>query len=217
MCCGTCSKWQHISCHDQADFQDGRPKRNWEHEDFTCRQCRLRKAVSGGHHQHQSSASQNPYISLHIPPTANAAASNGSYNPYLYTDFSRSNQQPSDGYASESQNYPHPPTKSYSQSSQMSDTRVAPAPSQGPSYPSAKPAAFSHYDPQNIPFSAAAPQAQPRHQAYNTASAPTQSYGQLAASSQPQYPQQYHQDAATNGNGQVLHPYAGVRGMFPSL
>ncbi|KDQ59209.1 hypothetical protein JAAARDRAFT_33945 [Jaapia argillacea MUCL 33604] len=40
MCCGSCSKWQHIACHDNADRQAGRLRRNWEAEEFTCRRCR---------------------------------------------------------------------------------------------------------------------------------------------------------------------------------
>jgi hypothetical protein len=39
MCCETCNKWQHIRCHDQADFIAGRPRRNWELEDFLCTTC----------------------------------------------------------------------------------------------------------------------------------------------------------------------------------
>ncbi|KAF8518471.1 hypothetical protein JB92DRAFT_2902655 [Gautieria morchelliformis] len=39
MCCERCNKWQHIRCHDQADFIAGRPRRNWELEDFLCTTC----------------------------------------------------------------------------------------------------------------------------------------------------------------------------------
>ncbi|KAG1821960.1 uncharacterized protein BJ212DRAFT_1334762 [Suillus subaureus] len=41
MCCGRCLKWQHIGCHDQRDVTAGRPKRNWDAEDFICRRCRV--------------------------------------------------------------------------------------------------------------------------------------------------------------------------------
>lgn len=40
MSCGICSKWQHISCHDAADQRTGRPKRNWDIEEFVCQRCR---------------------------------------------------------------------------------------------------------------------------------------------------------------------------------
>lgn len=39
MCCESCNKWQHIRCHDQADFIAGRPRRNWELVDFVCHVC----------------------------------------------------------------------------------------------------------------------------------------------------------------------------------
>ncbi|KAJ7573893.1 hypothetical protein C8J56DRAFT_1173207 [Mycena floridula] len=74
MCCEMCSKWQHMSCHDQADDQAGRPRRNWELVEFLCRECRLRKAASG---YHQPQSSQNPYLALRVPPAS------GSHNPYM--------------------------------------------------------------------------------------------------------------------------------------
>ena len=46
MCCSSCSKWQHIPCHDDADQRAGRPQRNWETEDFVCRRCYAQKAQS---------------------------------------------------------------------------------------------------------------------------------------------------------------------------
>ncbi|KAI0048997.1 hypothetical protein FA95DRAFT_1557418 [Auriscalpium vulgare] len=50
LCCGKCSKWQHIACHDYADRSAGRPKRNWDVEEFICRNCQLaeRSAVPSG-------------------------------------------------------------------------------------------------------------------------------------------------------------------------
>ncbi|EAU85649.2 hypothetical protein CC1G_10921 [Coprinopsis cinerea okayama7 len=39
MCCGHCSKWQHISCHDKMDASQGRPKRDWDKIEFLCRRC----------------------------------------------------------------------------------------------------------------------------------------------------------------------------------
>ena len=47
LCCGRCSKWQHIVCHDLADRQAGRPKRNWDTEEFTCRACQGRTLANG--------------------------------------------------------------------------------------------------------------------------------------------------------------------------
>ncbi|KAH9178342.1 hypothetical protein EDB89DRAFT_2064118 [Lactarius sanguifluus] len=47
LCCGKCSKWQHIACHDLADRQAGRPKRDWDREEFICRTCQDRGVVNG--------------------------------------------------------------------------------------------------------------------------------------------------------------------------
>ncbi|KAN0093108.1 hypothetical protein V8E55_003892 [Tylopilus felleus] len=50
-CCGNCAKWQHIVCHDKQDAMSGLPKRNWDAEDFICRQCHsmTSKSSSSGH------------------------------------------------------------------------------------------------------------------------------------------------------------------------
>ncbi len=44
MSCGSCSKWQHISCHDRADQAAGRSKRNWDDVEFFCYKCRVAKS-----------------------------------------------------------------------------------------------------------------------------------------------------------------------------
>ncbi|KAF5392324.1 hypothetical protein D9757_001368 [Collybiopsis confluens] len=57
MCCGLCAKWQHIPCHDRADMQAGRSRRNWDQVEFICRQCRV-------NNQRTSS------VQMHYPQTA---------------------------------------------------------------------------------------------------------------------------------------------------
>lgn len=52
MSCGICSKWQHISCHDNADLRAGRSKRDWDTEEFVCQRCRSQK-YSIPYQQHQ--------------------------------------------------------------------------------------------------------------------------------------------------------------------
>ena len=47
LCCGKCSKWKHIACHDLADRQAGRPKRNWDTEEFICRACQSHSTANG--------------------------------------------------------------------------------------------------------------------------------------------------------------------------
>ncbi|KAJ7123339.1 hypothetical protein C8R46DRAFT_928223, partial [Mycena filopes] len=39
VCCGACSQWSHVICHDRADAQAGRPRRNWDQVEFFCRPC----------------------------------------------------------------------------------------------------------------------------------------------------------------------------------
>ncbi|GBE88446.1 predicted protein [Sparassis crispa] len=58
--CGLCNKWQHITCHDLADQHAGRPRRNWEVQQFYCRACRQRHANTNGlsHGTHQQSYTQ---------------------------------------------------------------------------------------------------------------------------------------------------------------
>jgi len=41
--CGSCNKWQHITCHDVADQRLGRPKRNWNLGQFFCRRCQAER------------------------------------------------------------------------------------------------------------------------------------------------------------------------------
>ncbi|KAJ4479956.1 hypothetical protein J3R30DRAFT_3873140 [Lentinula aciculospora] len=48
MSCALCSKWQHISCHDQVDRHAGRPRRNWDQVEFICRRCRMNARGSIG-------------------------------------------------------------------------------------------------------------------------------------------------------------------------
>jgi hypothetical protein len=47
LCCGKCSRWQHIACHDSADRKAGRPKRDWDKEEFICRACQSRGNANG--------------------------------------------------------------------------------------------------------------------------------------------------------------------------
>ncbi|KAF9493388.1 hypothetical protein BDN71DRAFT_1508624 [Pleurotus eryngii] len=48
MSCGSCSKWQHISCHDRADQASGRSKRNWDDVEFFCYKCRVKSQGQPG-------------------------------------------------------------------------------------------------------------------------------------------------------------------------
>ncbi|EIW84183.1 hypothetical protein CONPUDRAFT_163372 [Coniophora puteana RWD-64-598 SS2] len=81
MCCGSCSRWQHIICHDRRDAHAGRPRRDWDKEDFVCEKCRqsrLAKAAS----LHPSIAGMgDAYAYRGAPPRVNHNAV-PSYNHY---------------------------------------------------------------------------------------------------------------------------------------
>ncbi|WVR05567.1 hypothetical protein IAU60_002586 [Kwoniella sp. DSM 27419] len=42
VCCDDCGRWQHVDCHNRRDVREGRGKRNWDQEDFRCKECLLR-------------------------------------------------------------------------------------------------------------------------------------------------------------------------------
>lgn len=168
MSCGLCSKWQHIACHDHADMQAGRPKRNWDEAEFFCRQCRLKKLTShsSGHQQPGMTQNSNPYMSVRIPPSAGAYSSANPPAPAMQR--SGSNHSTSNGY--------------YRQ--QVSDSRSS-APLPNASQLEPKAISFAHYQPQQRGFTSVASTSQQPQQAYGN-HAPYQSYGQ---SSGQQYPQ----------------------------
>jgi len=74
MSCGRCSKWQHIFCHDRADQTAGRPRRNWDSVDFTCKSC---------HFSHQSRFRDHLTLMKQQPlPSANTIPQMHAYQPY---------------------------------------------------------------------------------------------------------------------------------------
>ncbi|KAJ7671700.1 hypothetical protein DFH06DRAFT_122957 [Mycena polygramma] len=70
LCCGLCSQWHHTKCHDYADKQAGRPRRNWDQVDFICRQCQMRLAAKNPRHYSQHEAVSSPYMSQGPPSTS---------------------------------------------------------------------------------------------------------------------------------------------------
>ncbi|KAJ7178692.1 hypothetical protein C8R43DRAFT_974137 [Mycena crocata] len=84
LCCGICSQWQHIACHDHADVQAGRPRRNWDQVDFICRQCQTRRMAAKNnarqYQQQQSVPPPNSYTSSFMSPMA-PSTSYASYPP----------------------------------------------------------------------------------------------------------------------------------------
>ncbi|KAA1467392.1 hypothetical protein DENSPDRAFT_240651 [Dentipellis sp. KUC8613] len=81
LCCGKCGKWQHITCHDYADRLAGRPKRNWDVEEFVCAQCRAgaypgpqQNGYAGGY-----PTARQPYTSYAQPGGQPAQNNYGNY------------------------------------------------------------------------------------------------------------------------------------------
>ncbi|KAG0708112.1 hypothetical protein DFH29DRAFT_1047975 [Suillus ampliporus] len=144
MCCGRCSKWQHIVCHDRRDTAAGRPQRNWDAEDFICKRCR----VPGSRASSFSSSSQLP-----TPTDLKAVYGAVGAQPYY-------NSQPSyshDRYPNGSYYAGGAPSGRYSYEHQ-SDIRSSGMPSQPYTQaPRTSGVTFAHYQPQQGGFSTSRP------------------------------------------------------------
>jgi hypothetical protein len=152
LCCGKCSKWQHIACHDLADRKAGRPKRDWDKEEFICRNCQSGRSLStvanGSMRQvpngsSSSTAAASPYDAGRTPSPY--------YNPQTQTS----------GYAQPpyGQNYPHP---------SLPHQQLRPAP-----YQHHTAITFSHYQPQQRGFTSSSHSSSPSHLQPAISQAPT--------------------------------------------
>ncbi|KAF9067222.1 hypothetical protein BDP27DRAFT_1329180 [Rhodocollybia butyracea] len=161
MCCGSCAKWQHIPCHDRADAQAGRPRRNWDQVDFVCRQCRAnRMNASSGYSsngvQMQYShppASMNTHPPLHSQHSVAPAPFNhqvpygqglGGYDP---GSGSTAHMSMSNGYANMPAVNGTRNSKGYGTSNLRSSVPATQAPEFGPTA-AGQSLTFSHYQPQ---------------------------------------------------------------------
>ncbi|KAG5637972.1 hypothetical protein H0H81_002416 [Sphagnurus paluster] len=189
MSCGICSKWQHIACHDLADQQAGRQRRNWDLVEFFCLQCQKRRTSS----------------SRTAPPQPHFSSSMG--QPQVHTPYISQHSITSLAQASHytDSGYPHAvPVSmngdfSYSRDTRMSSTRPPvpsiPQPSQVSRQQSqhyGTPISFTHYQPQQRGFSSTA-------EPFYGQSSHTQSYGYAASQNQ------YSQYPAMNGNVHSYH------------
>lgn len=124
LCCGKCSKWQHIACHDLADRKAGRPKRDWNKEEFICRNC-------------QSGRSLNIVANGSMKQVLNGSSSSAAASSYdagrTPSPYYHHQTQPPYG-----QNYPHP---------SLPHQQLRPAP-----YQHHTAITFSHYQPQQRGF-----------------------------------------------------------------
>ena len=180
MSCGMCSKWQHITCHDEADQRAGRRRRNWDQVEFICLRCRtIRDAAfrarSGFESAHQGCTPSQ--IDTYVPQLNGhpSTVSGTMQQPY-----------PVNGSAASMQ------LRDY-QGATMSNMRsAAPVPQQVVHHLHSRllqrqhehgpPISFTHYQPQQRGFSSSAQQ-------MSYPSVNVQPYGQ--ASFLDQYPQQY--------------------------
>lgn len=143
MCCGRCMKWQHIGCHDQRDVTAGRPKRNWDAEDFICRRCR----VSG------SRASSFSSSQLPTPTDLKPVYGSVGTQPYYSSQQSYSHDRyPNGSY------YTSGATSGRYSYEHQSDIRSSGVPSQSYTQaPRAPSVTFAHYQPQQGGFSTSRP------------------------------------------------------------
>lgn len=143
MCCGRCLKWQHIGCHDQRDVTAGRPKRNWDAEDFICRRCR----VSG------SRASSFSSSQLPTPTDLKAVYGSVGTQPYYSSQQSYSHDRyPNGSY------YAGGATSGRYSYEHQSDIRSSAMPSQSYTQaPRTSGVTFAHYQPQQGGFSTSRP------------------------------------------------------------
>ncbi|KAH6913234.1 hypothetical protein BKA70DRAFT_1558612 [Coprinopsis sp. MPI-PUGE-AT-0042] len=155
MSCGSCSRWQHIPCHDKLDASQGRRKRDWNKIDFVCRHCLSRRYAQPVAPQAPPQYPQlhHPQQQQHQPATAvysypsQAWQQNGSYPPQ--------HAQPSHADA-------------YRSMGQTSSMRSSAYPAQQPAYSNGQSSAisFSHYQPQAGSFAADPSRGHPQ-QPYN--------------------------------------------------
>ncbi|KAI0648846.1 hypothetical protein C8Q79DRAFT_1064920 [Trametes meyenii] len=119
--CGLCNRWQHISCHDLNDQRSGRPRRNWENQQFYCSRCRQRaiqESSYGAQAQGYPAPSQYSWSAMGRTPSAHKPTG---VDPYPQTsDLRYSHRSPLEngmGYPQQQYNTNHVGTASYSRSS----------------------------------------------------------------------------------------------------
>jgi hypothetical protein len=146
MCCGRCSKWQHIMCHDRHDAAAGRPKRNWDAEDFICKRC------------HMSGSKSSSFNSNQLPTPTDLKAAYGPVGSQPY--YSNQPSYSRDHYPNGSYYAGGAPSVRYSYEHQ-SDIRSSGISSQISQSLSQAPrtsgVTFAHYQPQQGGFSTSRP------------------------------------------------------------
>lgn len=114
--CGVCSRWQHITCYDHVDRMAGRPRRNWEYQQFFCQRCRTQgtgtslpppRQYPTDDRQHTSFYSQKPHVPYlqpgYYPPSTSHMRESQSFtaegDPYRSYQYTRPTSIPETGFS----------------------------------------------------------------------------------------------------------------------
>ncbi|KAG9315126.1 hypothetical protein JVU11DRAFT_4249 [Chiua virens] len=187
--CGMCGKWQHIVCHDKQDSIVGRPKRNWDAEDFLCRQCLANS-------KNLSSSSSADLLSLGINNKKIQASSSAAHStqPSIHPR-SYSN----DSYYQDSQS-----NAKYSRNHPDLQTTIPPSSHSYTPQASSAGATFAHYQPQHGGFSTSRPtytlqdvSSSPQHARYSITPHP------VSATGITPYPSTFQTQAITHSSAHV--------------
>lgn len=142
VCCISCSKWQHIPCHDRQDTSTRRQKRDWDAEEFVCQRCQPKGSTA---------SPSNRDALYHQSATVDGRATSYTTGTQPYYPYPRN--YVNGGY------YP-PATLSgrYTYENQ-SETRSTPsnAPQHCHQHPRSANVTFAHYQPQGGSFSTSRP------------------------------------------------------------
>ncbi|KLO05777.1 hypothetical protein SCHPADRAFT_883483 [Schizopora paradoxa] len=202
MSCGSCNKWQHISCHNADDDQNRRPRRDWDKVDFTCRNCLARKK-SGTSNGKRPSSSTNT-ITLHRVPQGTSSAHtpyappNNAYPPSKHLGYPADAGKPIAPNA-----YQHYPAANNALHPSLGHVQMP--------FNSNTAMTFAHYQPQQRGFApqptTLQPQPQLNHQPY---------YGQLQPSHQYPHPPAVNNFHPSLQNGASFSNFPGPLQMPPS-
>ncbi|EGN99035.1 hypothetical protein SERLA73DRAFT_54656 [Serpula lacrymans var. lacrymans S7.3] len=144
MCCGLCSKWQHISCHDKADSIAGRQQRNWDREEFVCQRCSLSTKTS-------MFDQQLPFQGIPSKPPSRSVG----HQPYFLPGFSEQRSYGSASYYTDG--FPNGHSNHEQHQSDLRVAAIAPSNSRPVPQSSHSTVTFAHYQPHQRGFSTTLP------------------------------------------------------------
>ena len=143
--CGSCNRWQHILCHDLFDQRSGRPRRNWDKQQFFCARCRQRTRAYSS--QGQAGYGVHPQLQYGWSQTSRPAHPQkpATVDPYAHSsDVRYSHRSPVEN------------GMGYSQQQYMTGVSGASYPRS--SYPTSSGLSYSHYQTDQRGLSRAVPE-----------------------------------------------------------